>query len=163
MESPVIQNQENQSKKNNSVSYDRAILLIQNQVQLFWLIFGAFLLAETVLLGAITSIDKNDTNNLGFWGSVFGMILCFLWWTTFQYNHTFYVLRINEAKKLEPDEGEFFSNGFKLYMGKPVEGLFIPKYIRFFRPKISLAILIGLFFIAFFIIGLLNCPWIDIT
>jgi hypothetical protein len=160
MEESNVQNQENQSKKSNPDGYNRAILLIQGQVQLFWLIFGAFLLSETVLLGAITSIDKEDSGNLIFWGSVFGLILSFFWWTTFQYNHAFYRLRIYEARAFEPTEGDFFTHGNTLFNGEPILGVKIPKYVRLLRPKISLGILIGLYAIVFIFIGLVNCPWI---
>ena len=161
MEESNSQKQDNQSEICNPEGYDRAILLIQGQVQLFWLIFGAFLLSETVLLGAIASIDKDASDYLVFWGSVFGLLLSFFWWTTFQYNHAFYRLRIFEAKEFEPKNGKFFANGEAIFNGKPILGVKIPKYVRFFRPKIALEILIILFAIIFFLIGLDNCPWID--
>jgi hypothetical protein len=159
MENSNLNIKENQ--KPNAEGYDRAILLIQGQVQLFWLIFGAFLLSESVLLGAITSFNNDISGNLIFWGSIFGIILSFFWWTTFQYNHAFYLLRIFEARAFEPQMGDFFSNGYLLHKGEPINGVKIPKIVRIFRPKISLSILIVLYDVAFFFIALLNCPWID--
>jgi hypothetical protein len=158
MSESTKKDQKNKSKSKNSENYDRAILLIQNQVQLFWLIFGSFLLSETVLLSAITSIDEENTNNLTFWGSILGLIICFLWWITSKYNHAFYILRINEAKNYEPDEGDFFSNGLKLFNGDKVHDVYIPKYVSFFHPIRSMKILIVLFFLIFLSIGILNFP-----
>jgi hypothetical protein len=46
-------------EQDSEKQYELAITLIQYYVELFWLIFGAFLLAETVLIGAIASIAKD--------------------------------------------------------------------------------------------------------
>ena len=140
--------------------YDRAILLIQGQVQLLWLIFGAFLLSETVLIGAITALDKNVSNCMILGGSIFGLLLSFLWWTTFQYNHAFYTLRIFEAKKFEPNNGKFFAEGEEIFNGETILDVKIPKYVKVFRPKIALRILIILYAIIFILIGLDSCLWI---
>lgn len=84
-----------------SRKYDRAIILIQNQVQLSWLVFTAFLITETVILSAIVTLMKDKNNMLIFFSSAFGLIICVAWWRSFQYNHSFYRLRIEEAKKYE--------------------------------------------------------------
>lgn len=155
------QKDQNQDQKFSQEKYSVAITLIQAQVQLFWLIFGAFLLSETVLLGAIASIDKNDSNNLIFWGSILGILISLLWLTTFNYNHAFYQLRIYEARELEPQTGEFFTNGRKLHEGEPVLDVKISWIVRKLRPKISLWLLIGFYGIAFICLAILNLPWID--
>src|SRR5665213_2163290 len=85
-------------------NYDRAITLVQNQVQLFWLVFSAFLLSETVFLGSIASAIKDSTNIAEVLvGAIFGFLICAPWWTSFKYNHAFYRLRIYEAKQYEQD------------------------------------------------------------
>jgi hypothetical protein len=145
-------------QKKRPEDYDRAILLIQSQVQLLWLIFGAFLLSETVLLGSIASIDMNNSRNLVFWVSIFGVILSLLWLSTFFYNHAFYRLRIEEAKLFEPSEGKFFDNGYKLHKGDRVAGIKIPRLIRWFRPKTSLTILIILYLLVFMTLACISCP-----
>ena len=94
--------------------YDRAIALIQYYVQLFWLIFGAFLLAETVLLGAIASVAKDGPNAFVFGGAILGLLLILPWWASFRYNHALYTLRVHEARSLEPTVGTFFTNGKEL-------------------------------------------------
>ena len=150
-----------QKTKSNPEGYNRAIQLIQGQVQLFWLIFGAFLLSETVLLSAIASVLGNkDSGHLIFWSSVFGLVLSFLWFTTSKYNHAFYMLRMNEAKTFEPNGEDFFSHGQKLFDGELILDVKISKCIKMLRPKRSMMILIGMYSIAFILIGLFNCPWI---
>jgi hypothetical protein len=69
------------SKKNSeeqNKQYDRAISLIQYHVQLMWLIYGAFLLAETVLLGAIAQIASNQ-KALAIGGAFLGALLTIPW------------------------------------------------------------------------------------
>ncbi|MBK7711393.1 MAG: hypothetical protein IPJ37_10905 [Bacteroidales bacterium] len=122
--------------------------------------FGAFLLSETVLLGAITSIDKNDSNNLIFWGSILGILISLLWLITLL-QPCFLSIEDFEARELEPQAGEFFTNGNKLYEGESVLNVKIPWIVRKLRPKISLWFLIGLYDIAFIYLAIINLPWID--
>lgn len=146
--------QEQLSKK-----YDQVIVLIQYYVQLMWLVFGAFLVSETVLLGAIMSLAKDGTNAWVFSGSVFGLFLCVPWWSSTQYNHAFYLLRINEAKEMEPTAGTFFTNGMKLFNGETVLGVRIPRFVVLLRSKHAVSILIGLFAMAFLCIALIKWPF----
>ena len=125
----------------NNKDYERAILLIQSQVQLYWFVFGAFQLSETVLLGGIITIMKEEFSILVLASSIFGFFLCIPWWTTTQYNQAFYQLRINEAKSFEPAAGRFFLNGEALFAGKKVLGVSIPKYVIWLRPSISVRFL----------------------
>lgn len=150
-------NNDKKGQNTRPEDYDRAILLIQSQVQLLWLIFGAFLLSETVLVGAITSVDMNNPRNLALCGSILGVILSLLWLCTFLYNHAFYRLRIEEAKRFEPKEGIFFDNGYKLHKGDTVIGIKIPRLIRWFRPKTSLIILILLYLLVFIVLACTSC------
>ena len=145
-------------KKNKN--YDRAITLIQNQVQLFWLVFSAFLISETVILSAITSLIKDDGNNIIiFFGSIFGLIICVKWWSSFQYNHAFYILRIEEAKKFEKRNG-FFKQGQILINNREIyikdKRVTIPWHGR--SPKRAVETLILLFAIAFMALGVLYSP-----
>lgn len=142
----------------NDKNYDRVITLIQYHVQLFWLVFGAFLLSETVLLGGIASIAKDGSDVWVFAGALFGFILCIPWWTSFQYNHAFYRLRINEAKRFEPAAGSFFLNGQALFDGEEVLKVSIPKYAIKLRPKRSVLFLIIIFALAFLIIAIVKNP-----
>ena len=149
------ENEGNFQEKN----YDRAITLIQYHVQLFWLVFGAFLLSETVLLGGIASIAKEGNKIWIFSGAVFGFLLCIPWWTTFLYNHAFYQLRINEAGSLETSEDGFFTNGLKLFKGEKVKDVIIPRYVRFLHPKRAIRFLIFLYLISFISIAIFNFPF----
>lgn len=145
-------------KKNKK--YDRAIILIQNQVQLFWLVFSAFLITETVILSAIVTLIKDEKNILIFFVSIFGLIICVAWWSSFQYNHTFYQLRIEEAKKLEKING-FYRQGEKLIRDRQIlireKLLTIPWHGG--SPKKALEILIFLFMFTFLALGVLTNPF----
>lgn len=141
----------------NERNYDRAIMLIQHQVQLFWLVFGAFLVTETVLLGGIATLAKDGVNLWALLGAIFGFVLCIFWWGTFQYNHSFYKLRIEEAKQFEPSQGNFFSNGVELINKKKPLNVTIPWHG--FRPKLAISFLIIMFAIAFLSIAITNICW----
>jgi hypothetical protein len=145
-------------KKNRK--YDRAIILIQNQVQLFWLVFSAFLITETVILSALVTLIKDEKNILIFFASIFGLIICVAWWRSFQYNHSFYLLRIEEAKKLEKNNG-FYRQGAELIKNRMIkigENLItIPWHGG--SPKMAVSILIFLFALAFLALGVLNNPF----
>jgi hypothetical protein len=147
---------ESRADDQNSKDYERAILLIQSQVQLHWLIFGAFQLSETVLLGGILTIMKDEFSIIVLVSSIFGIVLCIPWWTTTLYNQAFYQLRINEAKSFEPAAGTFFLDGETLFAGKKVLDVKIPKYAIWLRPRNSVRILVILFFFAFLGVIYLN-------
>ena len=106
------------SPEQNAVQYDRGLTLIDYYVQLSWLVFGAFLLTETMLLAGIASVAKDGPCLWVFGGSLLGFVLAFPWWTSFRYNHALYLLRVTEARKCEPSAGNFFTNGHELIKGK---------------------------------------------
>ena len=120
-------------------TYDRAITLIQYYVQLMWFIFGAFLLAETVLLGALASLVKDGPSPLVVGVAVVGMLLTIPWWTSYRYNHSLYRLRVAEALRLEPGTGESFTTGKRLIDGQPYVAEFgpisIPRLARILSPN----------------------------
>lgn len=146
--------------KNGKDQYDRAISLIEYYVQVTWLVFGAFLLTETVLLAAIASISiKTETSE--YWviaGAILGLILTYPWWASFRYNHALYRLHLTEAVNAEPDAGCFFTNGKKLIMGKSFLGpqnekIKIPWAARLLSPNRSVHLLIFTFAIVFILIA----------
>jgi hypothetical protein len=129
--------------------YDRAISLIQYYVQLTWLVYGAFLLAETVLLGAVAQIAK-DQHELAIGGSILGLFLAIPWWASFKYNHSLYLLRMSEARACEPDTGTFFTSGGDIIGGKTIHdpamgAISIPRLARFLRPARAVTWLIYIF------------------
>jgi hypothetical protein len=155
-------------KTDGDKQYDRAITLIQYYVQLFWLIFGAFLLAETVLISAIAAIAKDGPDAFVFGGSILGLLLVIPWWATYRYNHALYALRIHEARSLEPAVGTFFTNGKEL-IDRGVSSLDpkirIPCLARCLAPRHSVFSLIVVFAVAFFVILVTHLPstWRDTT
>jgi hypothetical protein len=77
--------------------YKLAISLMEYHTNLLWLEFGAFLLAETIILGILGQmIIQNESHNriLITAVSTFGLILCIPWGTTFEHNYKYYHLRI---------------------------------------------------------------------
>jgi len=109
--------------------YERAISLMQYHTGLLWQEFGAFLLAETVLIGflgtALTQTKMSIADNrIVFIGSVLGFFLCFPWCATFQHNYAYYRLRVFQAKRCESvlgmtllSEGQALSSGETIHIG----------------------------------------------
>lgn len=131
--------------------YARAIGLMQYEIQTLWVIFGIFLLAETVLLGGIGNAFKGAPKELLFGGALLGLLLVIPWWTTFEYRRSFYLLRIAQAKQFENEEG-FLTEGQRLGDGKPVRNVRINCFVRLMRPQHAAWVLMGLFAIAFLLI-----------
>jgi hypothetical protein len=145
-------------------NYDRAITLIQYYVQLSWLVLGAFLLSATFLLGSLVSLIQNGPSILIFIGAIFGLFLCIPWWTSFKYNHSFYLLRIEEAKNMEPTPSgsNFFTNGKILFDNRKLNEVILPRNAKFLGPKRAVSFLIILFAIAFGGIAVLKNPFYSI-
>lgn len=145
------------------MQYDRAIALIQYYVQLTWLVFGAFLLAETVLLTAIGSLLGSGDHALAFAGALFGLLLVLPWWASFKYNHSLYKLRVYEARALETVVAEFFTRGNTLLTtGRVVVAEFpeirMPRLARILAPRRSVSLLIALFALAFASLAIHSWP-----
>ncbi|MCL4786332.1 MAG: hypothetical protein KJ070_05985 [Verrucomicrobia bacterium] len=154
------------SKQAADQQYGRAIELIQHHVQLFWLVFGAFLLAETMLTGAIATIAKDGPDAFVFGVSIIGLLLVIPWWTTYRYNHALYSLRVHEARSLEPAEGSFFTNGKELIERgvSPLDPkIRIPSFARWLAPRHAVLSLIVIFAVSFLVILLAYRPskWRD--
>ena len=151
--------------------YDRAISLMQYQTELLWEEFGAFLLAETVLIGFLgAALAQGDAdkllgkNWLVFMGAVLGLLLCFPWWSTFWHNYKYYQLRIEQAKRHELilgitllTEGEILSSGRTLNINGKI--LRHPWSARFLPPRRAISILIIIFAIAFSVLIVISGPW----
>ena len=84
-----------------------AIELMQYHTEDLWQQFGSFLLAQTVLLGFIGSSLANNVNKnwVLFGGSFIGLLLCFPWYSTFNHNYQYYLLRIKQARHQEEKLG----------------------------------------------------------
>ena len=143
--------------------YDRLISLIQYYVQLTWLIFGAFLLSQTVLLGVIATAAKDGSRFFVFGAAILGLLLTLPWWSSFRYNHALYLLRIAEARKLEPQVGSCFTTGSKLIDGdiieSPIGPISIPWLSRVLSPSRSVSMLIFLYAFSFTVLAVCYWPW----
>ncbi len=87
--------------------YDAAVTMLQDTGQTVWLLNGAYLLAATVLLGALASLlAQTDTPRWLFKaGGVVGVVLCLLWWGSFEHAYSFYNFRMDFARSLEAQLG----------------------------------------------------------
>ena len=103
--------------------YSFALQLIQYEIQRLWTIFGIFLLAETVLLGAIAQVFETGPKELVFAGALVGLLLVLPWWTTFEYSRFFYLLRLQQAKEFEPTVVCFLTEGNLWPMAKEKSGI----------------------------------------
>lgn len=137
--------------------YSFALQLIQYEIQRLWTIFGIFLLAETVLLGAIAQVFETGPKELVFAGALVGLLLVLPWWTTFEYSRFFYLLRLQQAKEFEPTVVCFLTEGNALANGEgKVRDLRIARFVRFMRPQRAGWFLMILFTLSFFAITLLK-------
>lgn len=141
---------------NVSEKYSFALDLIQYEIQRLWTIFGIFLLAETVLLGAVFQVFDNGPKGLVFAGALVGLLLVIPWWTTFENTRFFYLLRLKQAREFEPTVGSFLTEGQALADGKEVRGIRMSRFFRFMRPQRSGWFLMILFAVSFFVIALLK-------
>jgi hypothetical protein len=143
--------------------YDRAITLINFYVQMSWLVFGAFLLSETVILTAAGAAVAVAQRGPAILVSLLGLVLIVPWWSAFKYNHALYLLRMIEARECEPEAGDFFTRGHELIQGGTFRSpqhttlkqfsAAIPAYARWLTPSKSITLLILFFALAF--LGLL--------
>ncbi len=133
--------------------YSFALDLMKYQIQTLWTIFGIFLIAETVLLGALARIFNDGPKEIVFVGALIGLFLTIPWWTTFEYARGFYLLRINQAKQFEPAAGSLLTEGHDLSEGpNPIRGVKIGAFVRFMSHHRSGSYLIVLFAVTFFLI-----------
>jgi hypothetical protein len=149
--------------------YDRALALMQYHIQLLWQQFGVFLLAETVLLGFLgTAIIQLSSASDGDWlifgGAVFGLLLCFPWWSTYWHNYKYYELRIAQARRHEKalgisllTEGKNLSSGSEL----KIDGTTIrhSSLARVLPPRRAIPLLVIIFGIAFLAFISMSWPW----
>ena len=144
-----------QSPADTADNYARALELMQYEVQRLWIIFGTFLLAESVLLGGLASAFKDAPTQLVIGGSAVGFLLVIPWWTGFEYCRAFYLLRIDQAKRYEARDG-FLTEGARLAEGERVGIRHIGIIVCFVRIQRGAWFLMTLFAGAFLGIALLK-------
>lgn len=148
--------------------YDRSIALMQYHTQLLWQEFGAFLLAQTVLLGLLgTALMQENSGHIAnlitLGGALVGLLLCIIWWSTYSHNYKYYELRMAQARRLEAALGfSLLSVGKELSSGKMVEvdGIQLRHSLlaRWLPPRLAIPSMIGLFAIAFLFLAILSVP-----
>jgi len=150
-----VDNNNKVNPPNQEKQYDRAIELIKYYAQLLWLVYSAFLISETVLLGVIATTDQYFLIIIF---SFIGLALTDPWWASFKYNHTFYLFYIHLARGYEPEFGKFITLGGKLSNGgytikdEVIGWIFIPTSVRRFLPSKAVLMIIYAFAVIYFII-----------
>jgi len=152
-------------------AYERALSLMIHHTALLWQTFGSFLLTETVLIGFLGAaiIDKKVSQNgnlIIISGSVIGLIISLLWYSTFRHNSGFYELRWAQLRRIESNlninlarEGSRFSSGD----GIPDENnkiLRLPLIAQALPPRRAVPLLIVLFAIVFVLFIVTQLGWI---
>ena len=147
-----------QASPNVGDLYDRALTLIQYHVELLWLIFGAFLLTETVLLAGVASMIKDHPEPLLFWGAMLGLALTLPWASSWSQNYSYYRLRMLQAKRYEPEAGTFLTEGARLADGEQVGELRMRWLARKLPPRRAVPFLIVAFAVAFGSLAIVHLP-----
>jgi hypothetical protein len=136
--------------------YSFALQLIQYEIQRLWTIFGFFLLAETVLLAAIAQVFDSEQPVLVYAGCVVGLLLILPWWATFENTRRFYLLRLQQAKALEPGVATFLTEGHVLATEGLARGVEMGFFLRTMRPQRSGWFLMLVFLLTFVGMALLK-------
>lgn len=135
--------------------YGWALQLMQYEIQRLWVVFGTFLLAETVLLGAVAQLVVQGARALGLAGALMGFVLVIPWWAAVEYARAFYLLRVAQAKELEPHSASLLTEGHALSQGVPVKGVRVGLLVRYMRLQRSGYFLMLAFAAQFALMGLL--------
>jgi hypothetical protein len=107
-----------------SDKYQAAVDLMNATGESVWLINGAYLLAETGLIGFLANslLDRSDGGFLVVIGALLGMIVLILWWASFERSYGFYNFRIHYVRSLESTGGfNALTEGEKLAKGDEVK------------------------------------------
>ena len=149
--------------------YQVAIQLLQYDQQILWLIFGAFLLPQTVLLGFL--LDSTlSAGPVAVWhvgrfiAAVLGLLVCVPWFAAYKRNAAYYFFRMSQAKAAEPDgwhllreEGEKFADGHEVVVDGKAHQL--PCLSRVLRTRWAILMLMSLFPIIYVALVILTGPW----
>ena len=101
------------NKHCNSVAkYNVALDLLKHEADLYWKIFGAFFLSQTVFLAFLLQKSSSLFNQLKWepteWvTALIGILLCFPWYASHLRRTEWYRFRMAQAEREEP-------NGFNL-------------------------------------------------
>jgi hypothetical protein len=144
--------------------YKYAVDLIKYHIQLLWQQFGTYFLAETVIVGFLGNVLKDEKYLLILIGASLGLIICFPWWSTHSHNYRYYILRMAQARQYEKilglnllEQGKSLSEGCVVKVGD--EKFQHTKLAKILPPRIAVNMLIFLFslvFIAFITFSILK-------
>ena len=66
-----------------------------------YLILGTYFLAETIIVGFLGNVLKDENYLMILIGASLGLIVCFPWWSTYSHNYQYYILRMAQARQYE--------------------------------------------------------------
>ena len=162
----------NQPSEGNTEALNKfqaALQLLQYEQQLLWLIFGGFLLPQTVLLGFLLDSTLSAVPNYGwhigrFIIALLGLIICVPWFAAYKRNAAYYFFRMSQAKAAEPkewhllrDEGENFADGHEVTINGEMHQL--PCLSRIIRTRWAIPMLMWLFPVIYIVLVIMNGPW----
>jgi hypothetical protein len=149
--------------------YTAALGLLNQERQLFWQTFGAFLLAHTVFMAFLLQTASRQ-GILWSWSpgvfvtSIIGLMLCGPWYMAHLRTWAYNDFRMAQAREVEPlswkllrDKGESFANGDPVNIGTPRYQM--PWLVRGVRTMYAVTALIALFALFYTAIAFLTAPW----
>ena len=149
--------------------YEAALQHLHFEGQLYWQIFGAFLLSNSVfmafLLQAVLSADLIVAWRPGsFAAGIVGLLICVPWTASQRRSSAYYHLRMVQARAAEPPEyvllrdvGQRFSRGEEVEVdGTKVK---VPWLGQVLRTRRAVPCLTYAFFVVYLIVVVVSGPW----
>ena len=149
--------------------YYEALELVKAAGSLLWQVFGAFLLAHTVLLAVSlgTALDGGklvDWRLGAFSAGLLGLLLCLPWWASYRRRSAYYILRMAQAREKEPIGWDLLDGiGKRFSEGEPVmvagECHQIKGTANWLRTKRGGPSLVIAFALAYVFVIVVSGPW----
>jgi hypothetical protein len=150
--------------------YTAALGLLNQERQLFWQTFTAFLVAHTVFMGfLLQAVSRTGLRNWApevFVASGIGLVLTGLWYVAHRRTAAYNRLRMAQAREAEPRswkflrDGQSFAHGNSLTIDNDACRLPRPRWLsRRLTTTCVVTALISLFAVIYAFVALLTAPW----
>jgi hypothetical protein len=150
-------------QKTQIEKYKILVQLIDFEIRSGWTIFGTWVIIHTLFLNFLLKVffDEKFITNTNFSyliiSTIFGLILAFLWFITYERNSNYYLLRMEQAKTCEPDgwnilknHGEKFANGKTVTIGD--NDIKMNFFGRIFKANVCIRVLITIVHLLYLLI-----------
>jgi hypothetical protein len=154
------------SFNNTEPDIERYLQAAENEkyeADMVWETFNAFLLAQTIFLAFLLQSNFSKDYKLGYnlgtnIASLFGLLLCFPWITSFYRSMVIFNYRAKQARLLEPEGWNLLNDSIedlhlKYYPHIPI---IISKRLT---TRCSVVMLIWLFILIYLILIFISSPW----